>query len=278
MTTEIQLKTGDILESGQIRSYFLGRKAAQESGEPYPINLDDVWPFAFRRKDSAVKAMRHYLAEGDDYKAILPYSRRIDGSPRSGGPSHTYLLTVKAFDRLICIRNPRIHSIYLDVFQVAMDHVQRQVTIREHRDDQNLKLAIENAALAKEVTVLQRSLLAFKDEKIRSLEAELETARSQTTTPRLPAPVKEDVPSADHLNDHWTLTNFAARFRRDLPMKADAFSKKLGLRSRELGVIRGESYSYIPHPHKPGEQLKVTTFTYPYWFLDAEIPRNHWSD
>lgn len=264
MTNEIQLKTGTITTSEKVKHYFEGIFAAEESGEPFPVNLDDVWPMAYALKQSAVREMsKSQLIEGEDFK-------RFSQNGELGSRSFVYKLSVKATEHLIARRHKDIFEIYRQC-RVAVTKQAKTAVVAANHDD--LSLARENAALAKEITVLQRSLLAFKEEKIRALEAELQSARSSTQAPSLPEPPKE----TPDLNEHWTLTNFCAQFRRQLPMKADAYSKKLGIRAKELNVVRGDLYSYIPHPHRPGEQLKVTTYTYPYWFLDAEIPKNHWS-
>ena len=52
-----------------IKSYFEGVHELLKSkgSETFCVNLDEVWPLAFERKDSAVKALLRGYFEGVDY-------------------------------------------------------------------------------------------------------------------------------------------------------------------------------------------------------------------
>ena len=65
----IPLKTGATITRTNIRSYFDGLFKAEKSGEQFPVNLDDVWPFAFMSKGKAKAAlvMDATFVTGRDY-------------------------------------------------------------------------------------------------------------------------------------------------------------------------------------------------------------------
>ena len=43
----------------EIKAYFCAVLNLSESDEEFPVNLDDVWPLVYARKDNAVRALQN---------------------------------------------------------------------------------------------------------------------------------------------------------------------------------------------------------------------------
>lgn len=53
----------------ELKQYFAGIMALSKSEDPFPVNLDDVWPLVYERKDHAVRDLKEsgIFFEGEDY-------------------------------------------------------------------------------------------------------------------------------------------------------------------------------------------------------------------
>ena len=52
-----------------LKTYFRNIQRMEESGEQFPVNLDEVWPIIYARKEHAVRVLRdsELFVEGMDY-------------------------------------------------------------------------------------------------------------------------------------------------------------------------------------------------------------------
>lgn len=53
----------------ELKNYFAGVLALSKSEDPFPVDLDDVWPLVYERKDHAVRDLKEsgIFFEGEDY-------------------------------------------------------------------------------------------------------------------------------------------------------------------------------------------------------------------
>lgn len=51
----------------QLKQYFMGIVELNKSSEEFPINLDDIWPIGYTRKNDAVRTLRNEFLEGEDF-------------------------------------------------------------------------------------------------------------------------------------------------------------------------------------------------------------------
>lgn len=110
-----------------IKSYFEGVHELLKSKGPYAfcVNLDEVWPLAFERKDHAVRALTKDYFEGVDYTTQLPDYQvfPLNGeNPLGGRPSVSYYLTVSCLEHLVARKERRVFEVYRQVFHQAMDN------------------------------------------------------------------------------------------------------------------------------------------------------------
>ena len=90
-----------------IKSYFEGVHELLKSKGPdaFCVNLDEVWPLVYERKDHAIRALTKDYFEGVDYTTQVPDNQVLPQNGKNllgGRPSVTYYLTVSC---LVYIRH-----------------------------------------------------------------------------------------------------------------------------------------------------------------------------
>lgn len=112
-----------------IRKYFAKILELSNSGEEFPIDLDDVWPLAYGRKEEAVRALCNsdLFLEGSDYKVL----RRPAGNSNGGRPSVRYLLNLQSFEFFIARRVRNVFEVYREVFHRTINSVAAGTSLKE---------------------------------------------------------------------------------------------------------------------------------------------------
>lgn len=118
------MKTDQIIltkESGNddIRKYFEGVLQLSRSNEEYPVNLDEVWPLVYVRKDVAVGALKKTFVEGIDYiaKPVDNQSLHISTERNHGGQNKVdYYLTTSCLEYFIARKVRPVFEVYRKVF------------------------------------------------------------------------------------------------------------------------------------------------------------------
>ncbi len=108
----------------EIKAYFCAVLNLSESDEEFPVNLDDVWPLVYSRKDKAVRALQSndLFIKGIDYQ-VLPQngenSKAIPlngGKPKEGRPVDIYMLSVPCLEFFIARKVRPVFEVYRQVF------------------------------------------------------------------------------------------------------------------------------------------------------------------
>lgn len=73
----------------EIKAYFIQVLNLSRSKEEFPVNLDEVWPLVYSRRDKAVRALRsgEIFMEGIDYQVLPPNGEKSDTFSHFGGKS-----------------------------------------------------------------------------------------------------------------------------------------------------------------------------------------------
>ena len=156
-----------------IKSYFEGVHELLKSkgADAFCVNLDEVWPLAFERKDHAVRALTRDYFEGVDYTTQVPdnqVSPHVGENSLGGRPSVSYYLTVSCLEHLVARKERRVFEVYRQVFHQAMDNALSPSCMIED------KVARVEAWLREEKA--HRAELAMKEEQV----AQLTDAHTQT--------------------------------------------------------------------------------------------------
>lgn len=108
----------------EIKAYFCAVLNLSESDEEFPVNLDDVWPLVYSRKDKAVRALQSndLFIKGIDYQVLpqngenSPAIPQNGGKPKEGRPVDIYMLSVPCLEFFIARKVRPVFEVYRQVF------------------------------------------------------------------------------------------------------------------------------------------------------------------
>lgn len=102
-----------------IRSYFEKVLELVESGEDFPVNLDDVWPLIYSDKGKAVRVLTgdNGFIKNIDYKVFTQNGK----NPVGGRPTIVYMISVSCMEYLIARKERRVFDVYRSVFHGAVN-------------------------------------------------------------------------------------------------------------------------------------------------------------
>lgn len=104
----------------QLKQYFMGIVELNKSSEEFPINLDDIWPIAYNRKEEAVRAL---TSEGSGFMQDLDYQflRKNAENSKGGRPAIEYFLSVSCAEYLIVRKCRPVFEVYRRVFHQVVN-------------------------------------------------------------------------------------------------------------------------------------------------------------
>lgn len=111
MAELILSKTSD---SAQLKQYFTGILKMSQSGQEFPINLDDVWPLCYENRNKAVEWLRANFIQTVDYETI---ARKRKASNAAGYVmAKDYMLTVSCMEYFVARKVRAVFEVYRQVF------------------------------------------------------------------------------------------------------------------------------------------------------------------
>ena len=105
-----------------IKNYFFKIRELMVSGDPYPVDLDEVWPLVYASKQKATDSLKNKFVETVDYITQKPDFQRFNRTVETkvGGDFKTvkYKLTVFALEWFVARQSQEIFKIYREVFHM----------------------------------------------------------------------------------------------------------------------------------------------------------------
>ena len=109
----------------EIKTYFTKILELKQAGNPFPVNLDEVWPLVYARKDKAVRVLTSEFIDGEDYITQSVDFQRFpqNGESKIGGDFKTvkYFLSVPCLEYFIAKRVKAVFEVYRSVFHNVID-------------------------------------------------------------------------------------------------------------------------------------------------------------
>lgn len=100
----------------QLRQYFTAIMRLSESGEDFPVNLDDVWMLAYGRKDAALTALKNgEFYDGSDYVASQN-QKVVNINELENGVRVDVKISVSCMEYLIARKVRAVFEVYRQVF------------------------------------------------------------------------------------------------------------------------------------------------------------------
>ena len=108
----------------EIKAYFEEVLKLSKNSKEFPVNLDDVWPLVYSRKDKAVRALQSndLFLQNVDYQ-VFPKNgenswvlAQNGGKVRNGRPTEIYMLSVPCLEFFIARKVRPVFEVYRQVF------------------------------------------------------------------------------------------------------------------------------------------------------------------
>lgn len=108
----------------EIKAYFEEVLRLTRDSEEFPVNLDDVWPLVFGRKEEAVRALKNdrLFVEDIDYQVLRRNAENPNSftqrcaKPQGGRPTNIYMLSVPCLEFFIARKVRPVFEVYRQVF------------------------------------------------------------------------------------------------------------------------------------------------------------------
>lgn len=108
----------------EIKAYFEAVLRLAKDSEEFPVNLDEVWPLVFGRKEEAVRALKNdrLFVEDIDYQVLRGNAENLDSftqrcvKPQGGRPTNIYVLSVPCLEFFIARKVRPVFEVYRQVF------------------------------------------------------------------------------------------------------------------------------------------------------------------
>lgn len=113
--------------SEDIKSYFMAILSLSKSGSEFPVNLDEVWPLVYARKDNAVRELVANFIQGIDYQLL----REDAEQKRGGGNKISYYLSISCLEYFIARKVRSVFEVYRAVFHKVVQELQVPKTFAE---------------------------------------------------------------------------------------------------------------------------------------------------
>lgn len=135
----------------ELRQYFETVCDLQRGGDKYPVDLDEVWPLVYPRKDYAVDKLKKLFEENTDYQTFR--------KNRNGGFKEkvTYMISVPCMEFIIAREKRAVFEVYRTVFHKTVSTEALPQSYPEalrqlaEKVEENERLAAKNALQLKEL-------------------------------------------------------------------------------------------------------------------------------
>lgn len=94
----------------EIKAYFIALLRLSKSEDPFPADLDEVWPLVYERKDYAVKALIREFIENVDY---ITFRQKAEGGKFA---ATDYKLSISCLEYFIARKVRPVFEVYRQVF------------------------------------------------------------------------------------------------------------------------------------------------------------------
>lgn len=105
--------------SDEIKAYFLEVSRLSKSNEEFPVDLDDVWPLVYKRKDNAVRSLLKDFTRCVDYQVFRQKVSQSTGSKYV----NKYFITASCLEFFIACKIRTVFEIYRQIFYKAITNL-----------------------------------------------------------------------------------------------------------------------------------------------------------
>lgn len=141
----------------QVRGYLEKLLEVSQTGQQFPVDLDEVWYYAYSRKDIAINALRNGdFYEGSDFEPSQNM-KVVSINQLQNGVKTTIKLSTSCFEYLIARKNRYVFEVYRQVFHKALTIPKDYPSALRALADQveaNQRLELQNVQQQKAIEVM----------------------------------------------------------------------------------------------------------------------------
>lgn len=119
-----ELKSGAsaLTTSDDLKAYFSKIMELSKSGEKFPVDLDEVWPLVYGRKEEAVRALNsnNLFLKDIDYQFLRKNAEQDFENKWGGNNRVTYKLSVQCLEYFIVRKNRSVFEVYRQIFHAVV--------------------------------------------------------------------------------------------------------------------------------------------------------------
>lgn len=109
------------VSSEELKIYFQKVLELTNSGEEFPVNLEEVWPLVYSEKGKAVRALKNDFIQGVDY--TIAQNGNPDNQSFNPNPRIDYLISSSCLEYLIVRKVRPVFEVYREVFHRAINQL-----------------------------------------------------------------------------------------------------------------------------------------------------------
>ena len=130
----------------QIKAYFSKILELTKTGMEFPINLDDVWPLVYKRRDYALKELRISFIEGEDYN-LRQKAKVVISNNLINGIKIDAELSVSCMEYFIAKKVRPVFEVYRKVFHRAVGQQKAIGSEATYNDGQVHRVILGNTTI-----------------------------------------------------------------------------------------------------------------------------------
>lgn len=145
-----------------IKAYFEKVLALHQSGDAFPVSLDDVYPLVYSRKSAAVRVLAKEFVQDFDYQSIHQNVQREIGAV----VTNNYRLSVSCMEYFVARKVRTVFDVYREVFhQVAnAPKIKDKSCVELAKEIKSLEVKIQRLTEIHEGYISPRVVEVKKDE------------------------------------------------------------------------------------------------------------------
>lgn len=111
-----------------VKTYFDKVFELKQSGKEFPVNLDEVWPLVYGRRDVAVKTLKSDFIEGVDFQSLRQkVEQKKEQENRGGHNKVDYFLSTDCLEYFIAKKVKSVFEVYRIVFHKTIEQGAKQL-------------------------------------------------------------------------------------------------------------------------------------------------------
>lgn len=158
----------------EIRQYFEAVCELSERNEEFPINLDEVWPLVYERRDKAFNELRKHFIENVDFK-LLQKGKVVTFKTLTNGIKIDSYISVSCLEYFIARKVRPVFEVYRQVFH----KVRKDISESQKNLPQNYLEALKQLVVQVEKNEKLQTEVEEKNEKIQFQSNEIQERKKK---------------------------------------------------------------------------------------------------